>query len=293
MRCSAASTSDSRRVRPGRCAWVRSSRWTRSGTRASPSISTRRSRAFRSLRDGVETIADRLSQSDDSERRAQILVELRGALRRLDAISDGLNRTLRPAGGGVPTVRWIERTTRGQHVQLSAVPLDLAPVLRELLFDRLNTVVLTSATLAASGEFDFLESRLGLAGELVSGHRAPDLRLALRLSRPNASSGFPPTCRSPARTRWAMGRRWCKSCRIWRMPRTAACSCCSPATPPCGGPPRSSGWRWGRAGRSWFRGRPLGTSSCAGFARRRTPFCSAPIRSGKGWMCPGARSAPW
>ena len=121
--------------------------------------------AFRTLRDGVETIADRLSQSDDSERRAQILVELRGALRRLDAISDGLNRTLRPAGGGAPTVRWIERTTRGQSVQLSAVPLDLAPVLRELVFDRLDTVVLTSATLAASGEFDFLESRLGLAGE--------------------------------------------------------------------------------------------------------------------------------
>ncbi len=121
--------------------------------------------AFRTLRDGVETIADRLSQSDDSERRAQILVELRGALRRLDAISDGLNRTLRPAGGGAPTVRWIERTTRGQSVQLSAVPLDLAPVLRELVFDRLDTVVLTSATLAASGEFDFLESRLGLAGD--------------------------------------------------------------------------------------------------------------------------------
>ena len=50
-------------------------------------------------------------------------------------------------------------------MQLSAVPLDLAPLLRELLFDRLDTVVLTSATLAASGDFDFLESRLGLGGE--------------------------------------------------------------------------------------------------------------------------------
>ena len=121
--------------------------------------------AFRALRESVETIADRLTQADDTERRGQILLELRGALRRLDAISDGLNRTLRPAGGGPPTVRWMERTTRGQSVQLSAVPLDLAPMLRELLFDRLDTVVLTSATLAASGEFDFLEGRLGLAGE--------------------------------------------------------------------------------------------------------------------------------
>ncbi|MEO8090662.1 MAG: JAB domain-containing protein, partial [Gemmatimonadales bacterium] len=96
--------------------------------------------AFRSLRDTVETIADRLSQAEETERRGQLLQELRGVMRRLESLSDGLNRTLRPASGGAPTVRWMERTSRGQHVSLSAVPLDLAPVLRELLFDRLRTV---------------------------------------------------------------------------------------------------------------------------------------------------------
>ncbi|HEX7337971.1 MAG TPA: helicase C-terminal domain-containing protein [Gemmatimonadales bacterium] len=121
--------------------------------------------AFRSLRETIETIADRLSQAEETERRGQLLQELRGVMRRLDTISDGLNRALRPAPGGPPTVRWMERTSRGQHVSMSAVPLDLAPLLRELLFDRLRTVVLTSATLAAAGEFDFLESRLGLSGE--------------------------------------------------------------------------------------------------------------------------------
>ncbi|HET9466645.1 MAG TPA: helicase C-terminal domain-containing protein, partial [Gemmatimonadales bacterium] len=121
--------------------------------------------AFRLLKETVETIADRLSQAEESERRGQLLQELRGVMRRLEAVSDALNRTLRPAAGGAPTVRWMERSSRGQHVSLSAVPLDLAPVLRELLFDRLRTVVLTSATLAAAGEFTFLESRLGLNGE--------------------------------------------------------------------------------------------------------------------------------
>jgi ATP-dependent DNA helicase DinG len=113
----------------------------------------------------VETIADRLAESEETERRGTILQELRAVMRRLDAVSDGLNRSLRPAGGGTPTVRWMERTQRGQSVSLSAVPLDLAPVLRALLFDRLDTVVLTSATLAAGGDFAFLESRLGLSGE--------------------------------------------------------------------------------------------------------------------------------
>jgi ATP-dependent DNA helicase DinG len=38
-------------------------------------------------------------------------------------------------------------------------------LLRELLFDRVDTVALTSATLAAGGDFGFLESRLGLDRE--------------------------------------------------------------------------------------------------------------------------------
>ncbi|HEX3275576.1 MAG TPA: helicase C-terminal domain-containing protein [Gemmatimonadales bacterium] len=121
--------------------------------------------AFRALRESVETIADRLAESEETERRAGLLQELRAVMRRLDGVSDGLNRTLRPAGGGAATVRWMERTPRGPQITLSAVPLDLAPVLRTLLFDRLKTVVLTSATLAAAGDFGFLESRLGLVGE--------------------------------------------------------------------------------------------------------------------------------
>jgi ATP-dependent DNA helicase DinG len=119
---------------------------------------------FERMREDVETIADRMSQSELTERRTQLLGELRGVVRRLEGVSDGLNRTLRPAPGGPPTVRWIERAgTKGDQLALAAVPLDLAPILRDLLFDRLKTVTLTSATLAAGGEFDFLESRIGLA----------------------------------------------------------------------------------------------------------------------------------
>ncbi|HYC32312.1 MAG TPA: helicase C-terminal domain-containing protein [Gemmatimonadales bacterium] len=121
--------------------------------------------AFRALWETVEMIAERLAESEESDRRTQMLQELRGAMRRLESVSDGLNRTLRPAAGGAPAVRWMERSARGQHVSLASVPLDLAPLLRSLLFDRLDTVVLTSATLAAAGEFEFLETRLGLSGE--------------------------------------------------------------------------------------------------------------------------------
>jgi ATP-dependent DNA helicase DinG len=120
--------------------------------------------AFQGLRDGVETIADRLSLQDAEERPA-LIGELRGVVRRLDLASRGLMASLRPPPHeGEPAVRWVERRGRRHtNLSLAAVPLDLAPILKEALFDRVDTVVLTSATLAAGGDFSFLEDRLGLA----------------------------------------------------------------------------------------------------------------------------------
>ena len=121
--------------------------------------------AFGSLRDGVETIADRLSLTDTADRPAALIGEMRGVVRRLDLAAKGLTAALRPAkdaSAGV-SVRWMERRgKRAMNLALAAVPLDLAPVLKEALFDRVDTAVLTSATLATSGDFAFLEERLGL-----------------------------------------------------------------------------------------------------------------------------------
>ena len=123
--------------------------------------------AFSKLRDGVETIADRLSIDDPAEMRSRLIGELRGVVRRLDSAAEGLKATLHPVGyrpAVGPSVRWMERRgRRTPNLTLSAVPLDLAPILKEALFDRVETVVLTSATLAAGGEFTFLEERLGLS----------------------------------------------------------------------------------------------------------------------------------
>ncbi len=80
------------------------------------------------------------------------------------------------------TVFWIERRNAGpaaggrskfrsgrQHVALQATPIDVSQILREYLFARLETAVLTSATLAVSGGFEYVKKRLGLdnARELV------------------------------------------------------------------------------------------------------------------------------
>ncbi|HXM39321.1 MAG TPA: helicase C-terminal domain-containing protein [Gemmatimonadales bacterium] len=127
--------------------------------------------AFGKLRDGVETIADRLSIDDPAEMRTRLVGELRGVVRRLDSSAEALKTTLQPAGFRVPAgpaVRWMERRGGGggrktPNLTLASLPLDLAPILKDALFDRVETVVLTSATLAAGGEFTFLEERLGLS----------------------------------------------------------------------------------------------------------------------------------
>ncbi|MDH3717716.1 MAG: DEAD/DEAH box helicase [Planctomycetota bacterium] len=65
------------------------------------------------------------------------------------------------------SVYWIQSSTtrRGiRRISLEAAPLDVGPVLRAELFNRVPSVIMTSATLAVGGEasFEFFKSRAGL-----------------------------------------------------------------------------------------------------------------------------------
>ena len=63
-------------------------------------------------------------------------------------------------------VYWIETSPgrRRRRITLAAAPVDVGPVLREHLFEKVPTVVMTSATLATGGgRFDFFQSRIGLS----------------------------------------------------------------------------------------------------------------------------------
>jgi len=78
------------------------------------------------------------------------------------------------------TVFWIERRGKSflprshggsekkgnlsgrQHVFLQATPIDVGPILRECLWAKLDCAVLTSATLAVGGAFEYIRRRLGM-----------------------------------------------------------------------------------------------------------------------------------
>jgi ATP-dependent DNA helicase DinG len=63
------------------------------------------------------------------------------------------------------TVFWIERRRGGRekmNISMQATPIDVGPILRECLWSKLETSVLTSATLAVGGGFDYIRGRLGV-----------------------------------------------------------------------------------------------------------------------------------
>jgi ATP-dependent DNA helicase DinG len=64
-------------------------------------------------------------------------------------------------------VYWVERSASRrsrERIELAAAPIDVGPILREWLFDKTPTVILTSATLSIgrTASFDFFKSRIGL-----------------------------------------------------------------------------------------------------------------------------------
>src|ERR1051325_9337854 len=116
-----------------------------------------------------------------------LYVSLDGALARLETTLDALKekppeienlvRRIRQmrfdlqfivTGGNKKFVYWVDRRARG--IFLRASPIDVSGILEDKLFDKIDTVVLTSATLSSAGNFAFIRERLGLdtADDLIA-----------------------------------------------------------------------------------------------------------------------------
>ena len=115
------------------------------------------------LAEGLELVKQRLeTDKGKAEAMAPLLGEVGAVIRRLASSADALATALRGNPSGPPLVRWIERRGREQNVAATAVPLDIAPVLREDLWARVSTAIVTSATLAGGRDFSFIVRQLGV-----------------------------------------------------------------------------------------------------------------------------------
>lgn len=68
-------------------------------------------------------------------------------------------------------VYWVERRGRGMFMHAS--PVDVSELLRDKLFDKVESCILTSATLSSGGSFNFVRERLGLDSAKTSAISAP------------------------------------------------------------------------------------------------------------------------
>lgn len=100
--------------------------------------------------------------SEETKEELGILTELEGYLQRLNDQARVISLCL--LQNSEHEVRWIEfkQNRAGFSCVFHLSPLQIAPLLKEKLFDTAKSVILTSATLSSEKHFKFLKSRIGL-----------------------------------------------------------------------------------------------------------------------------------
>lgn len=115
------------------------------------------------LREFLKALRKLPDETADATR--SLCTDLSGICLRLQAIAEHLHAFVANTPGACA---WFEitrgRVGRGEGVitRLCTAPLVVAPLLRETLMNRMQTVVVTSATLTVAGRFDYLRQRIGL-----------------------------------------------------------------------------------------------------------------------------------
>ena len=135
----------------------------RTGFRAHDAFLEQNLEAYKNVLYALEIVGLQLELIKSAPEEALPLVaRARDLAKRLEFWMEGRDRSY---------VYWIER--RGRRTFLQATPIDVSQLLDERLFDAVDTVILTSATLAVAGGFEYTQQRLGLRAarsEIVESH---------------------------------------------------------------------------------------------------------------------------
>jgi ATP-dependent DNA helicase DinG len=114
------------------------------------------------LPDLLKDLSVRLKELEVETEQAELRVEIALARRRASELASGLMSFLEMREEGY--VYWVEEEARpgGKvRMRMCGAPVDVGPVLKELLFDRLHCVVMTSATLSVGEGMQYFRQRVG------------------------------------------------------------------------------------------------------------------------------------
>ncbi len=143
---------------------------------------------FRNLRNFLETT--RLEAEPDQQALSMEVASVEDSIAELAV---RLSSVLHEAGED--EIHWLNVNPSQATLSLHSAPLDVGPILSEKLFAEKECVVLTSATLSAGGDFEYLKRRVGAtedASELLVGspfdyERAAQVLIPEDMSQPNAN----------------------------------------------------------------------------------------------------------
>ncbi len=113
------------------------------------------------LSGALRGLSKRMKKAANAVRNTETVMEILARADSLRDLAGNVERLSAPSGKNA--VRWMESGRRGQPA-LHSAPIDVAPLLREQLWEAYPTVVLTSATLTVGSppSFAFVRNRLGV-----------------------------------------------------------------------------------------------------------------------------------
>ena len=128
------------------------------------------------LSDRLEELSAVLLKLSDNAPDASRRQDLISAGNRLQLLSGDLKSWLAQSDEGL--VYWLERTLtrRGDlRIEMHAAPIDISERMRQMLFQQVPSVIMTSATVSTGrqGGFEFFQSRVGATGSLTTQQGSP------------------------------------------------------------------------------------------------------------------------
>ncbi len=122
-------------------------------------------RLQRSILALTKIIADILETLPESRAQDPSAFEARIIARGLNELADLIAR-LKDFDANPDTIFWLEKSRTSQKdifISFNATPLEVAAILERSVFEKVRTVVCTSATLSVGGSFDFWMKRIGIS----------------------------------------------------------------------------------------------------------------------------------
>jgi len=116
--------------------------------------------------DALGAIAEEMAEgAERGTPESDIAIEAAGARVQVAELSTALG-TVMDDEPGAGYVLWAETVRRrwGELWRLAAAPIDVGPALQRAVYDRRDSVIMTSATLTVDGSFAYMKQRLGLDG---------------------------------------------------------------------------------------------------------------------------------